>query len=244
MNPDLLIIADEDVLYGVDKGYYPDITKAVHTGNLLVVSEENWRSFPLKLKTPPLCNGTDIYIRNPYTNCYIPASDNELLDNFVEEKSIAIKEAFVWLGAKDIVIDKSIEDKDTTKLNSELKANSTNNRGGSLNVSLSRITSVDIKTLIESHDPNRKPKSPEVIESFLSDNGLINDPKISFCLERLKVDGVLSGTEKYTLTYLNEVEFALKILASLDYKVFSSSLDFSLEHNHLHKFSESLSLTF
>lgn len=244
MNPDLLIIAGEDVLYGVDKGYYPDITKAVRSGNLVVVSDDRWRDCSLKLKTPPLCNGTDVYIRNPYTNCYIPASDNELLDNFVEDKSIAIKEAFVWLGAKDIVIEKSIEDKDTTKLNSELKVKSANNTGGSLNVNFSRITSVDIITMIESHDPSRKPKSPEVIESFLYDHGLLNDTRITVLLERLKIEGVLTGTEKYTITYLNEVEFALKILASLDYKVFSGSLDFSLEHNHLHKFSESLKLTF
>ena len=32
----LLIIADDDLSYGIDKGYYPDLTKAIALNNLSV----------------------------------------------------------------------------------------------------------------------------------------------------------------------------------------------------------------
>ena len=32
----LLIIADDDLSYGINQGYYPDMTKAIDLGNLTV----------------------------------------------------------------------------------------------------------------------------------------------------------------------------------------------------------------
>lgn len=242
MNPDLLIITDNDTLYGINKGYYPDLSKSVNSGNLLVLSEGNWRDQGLRLKTNPLCSGEDVYIRNPYTNCYILASDNELLDDFIESKSIAIKEAFVWLGAKKIVLDEKIQDKDTLKIDADGEASKI--AKGSLHTSINRISTVEISTLIESEDPNRQPKAPSEIEKWIQMHGLANDPKITTLLDRLKIDGRLNGSERYTVKYLNEIEFALKILASIDYKVFSSNLDFSFEHNHIHSITKKISLDF
>ena len=78
--PDILIIADEDTVYGVENGYYPDLTKSIRDGHLMVLGYDNWSNSGVKLKGSPLCNGEDVYIRNPYSNHYIKASDNELLD--------------------------------------------------------------------------------------------------------------------------------------------------------------------
>ncbi|MBQ0090275.1 MAG: hypothetical protein KBT27_13195, partial [Prevotellaceae bacterium] len=103
--PDLLIITDDDIAYGVEKCYYPDLTKAVRDGNLQVIGYEEWKSnSEIQIKGKPLFNGEDVFILNPYSNCYIKASDNEILDLFCEDKSLVVKEALVKMGAKHIVI--------------------------------------------------------------------------------------------------------------------------------------------
>lgn len=240
---DILIVADEDKIYGVEKDYYPSLKEAVDNGNLLLIPYTEWRESSLKLRSTPLCNGEDIYIRNPYFNYYISSSDNELLDIFCEDKSVAIKEALVWMGAKHIVIEEEVKDEDRLKASLDVGVKGGLD-AGSLNTKFAKMSSLDIKTRIESHDNDRTPKSIQEVGGFLSRHGLIQDTKLSLLAERLRVDGKLSGSEKYTVTYLNEVQFALNILAKVDYKVFSSNLDFSLEHNHLHTFSRVLDITF
>ena len=37
----LLIIADDDLSYGINQGYYPDMTKAIDLGNLTVCPLSN-----------------------------------------------------------------------------------------------------------------------------------------------------------------------------------------------------------
>ncbi len=241
---DILIIADEDKIYGVEHGYYhPSLKDSLDCGNLLLVPYGEWKNCSLKVKTAPLFNGEDIYIRNPYSNCYISYSDNELLDVFCEDKSLVVKEALVRMGAKHIVVEEVVKDKDTLKatLNAGVKAGA---GGGSLNTKFSRMSSLDIKTCIESHDPERKPMSIQKVDEYLISHGLANDTKLTLLAERLRETGQLSGHEKYTVKYLNEVQFALNILSKVDYKVFSANLDFSLEHIHLHTISKELDITF
>ena len=240
---DVLIFADEDKIYGINQGYYPDIKNAIDSGSLLVLPYNGWRDTELRLKAIPHCDGKDVYIRNPYSNCFIPTSDNEILDAFVKDKSHVIKEALVWLGAKDIVVVETVEDKDT--VNASLDAASKVGLGkGSLKANLKRLASVDITTLIESHDPLRKPKPYEKVDSYLRNHGLANETMLTVLAERLREDGLLSGSERYAVTYLNEIQFALNVLAGFDYKVFSSSLDFSLEHNHVHSITKVLDIKF
>ena len=240
---DVLIFADEDKVYGIKKAYYPDIKRAVDSGCLLVLPYDGWHDAGLRLKSKPRCNGEDVYIRNPYSNCFIPVSDAEILDSFISDKSLVIKEALVWMGAKDIVLDESVKNVGSQK--GALKADATVGVGkGSLNVNMERLELVNIRSLIESHDSDRKPKSIEKVEEFLQEHGLANETKLTLLADRLREEGKLSGQEKYTVTYLNEVQFALGVLAGIDYKVFSGNLDFSRENVHLHSIDKVLTITF
>ena len=64
-------------------------------------------------------------------------------------------------------------------------------------------------------------------------------------MERLEQDGVLSGSEKYSFKCLQEINTAMEFLASLNVgNVFSSSLDFGLEHNRIHEVSRDLFIEF
>ena len=112
----LLIIADDDLSYGINQGYYPDMTKAIDLGNLTVYplsNVVNLKEHDIQLSAQPIGDGEDVYFRNPYANCYVSMKDSDLLNTFVETKSYAIKEALVLMGAKDIVMKESVHDKDS-----------------------------------------------------------------------------------------------------------------------------------
>ena len=242
----LLIIADDDLSYGIDKGYYPDLTKAIALNNLSVFPLGDvmaLESNDIHLSVQPLGDGEDVYVRNPYANCYVSIKDSDLLNTFVQAKSYAIKEALVKMGAKDIVMTESIHDKDTPRYE-------VNNKVGvklakaEINGKNVNEISVDMKSCIESHDPNRQPKSDKEVIEFMKSHGLASDTQLLSLYERLKSDGKISGIEKYEVTYCSEIASALTIAASIDYKMFSDNLDFSREHNHVHTISKTLQINF
>ena len=170
----LLIIADDDLSYGINQGYYPDMTKAIDLGNLTVCplsNVDNLIEHDIHLSARPIGYG-EVYFRNPYTNCYVSMKDSDLLNTFVETKSYAIKEALVLMGAKDIVMKESVHDKDSQNYES-------NNRMG-YNIAKAEINgkcineiSVDMMSTIESHDPNRKPKSYKKIVDFIDRKSVV-----------------------------------------------------------------------
>lgn len=241
----LLIIADDDLSYGINQGYYPDMPKAIDLGNLTVCplsNVDNLIEHDIHLSARPIGYG-EVYFRNPYTNCYVSMKDSDLLNTFVETKSYAIKEALVLMGAKDIVMKESVHDKDSQNYES-------NNRMG-YNIAKAEINgkcineiSVDMMSTIESHDPNRKPKSYKKIVDFMNGHGLASDSKLRLLCERLKSDGKISGIEKYEISYCSEIAQAINIAAKIDYKLFSANLDFSSEHNHVHIIKKSLEINF
>lgn len=241
----LLIIADDDLSYGINQGYYPDMTKAIDLGNLTVCplsNVDNLIEHDIHLSARPIDDG-EVYFRNPYTNCYVSMKDSDLLNTFVETKSYAIKEALVLMGAKDIVMKESVHDKDSQNYES-------NNRMGN-NIAKAEINgkcvnevSVDMTSTVESHDPNRKPKSYKEVVDFMNSHGLASDSKLRLLCERLKSDGKISGIEKYEISYCSEIAQAINIAAKIDYKLFSANLDFSSEHNHVHIIKKSLEINF
>ena len=242
----LLIIADDDLSYGINQGYYPDMTKAIELGNLTVCplsNVDNLIEHDIRLSEKPIGDGEDVYLRNPYANYYVSMKDSNILNTFIETKSYAIKEVLVKMGAKDIVLKESVHDKNTSRyeVNNEMGVNVVKAK---INGNYLNEITVDMKSSIESHDPNRKPKPYKEIEDFMESHGLSNDSKLSLLAERLKTDGRISGIEKYEVTYCSEIASALKIAASIDYKMFSDNLDFSVEHNNVHIIKKSLEINF
>ena len=241
----VLIVADEDIAYGIQKGYYPELTKKVEDGILTIIDYESYQNIPeIQLLSKPLRNGEDVYILNPYTNKYISASDNELLDNLCIDKAYAVKEALVRMGAKRIVVENAFEDIDQLNTEGKTKVGVGSKGQGSLTTTFSRSISLNLKNQLTSEDPDRIPKPYSDVKSFIENNGLSNDSRLGFLLNRMKEDGKLHGKEEYTLEYFNEVSFALNVLSTLNLSLFSSSLDFKLEHNHIHRISSKLSIEF
>lgn len=242
----LLIIVDDDLSYGINQGYYPDMTKAIDLGNLTVCplsNVDNLKEHDIQLSAQPIGEGEDVYLRNPYANYYVSMKDSNILNTFIETKSYAIKEVLVKMGAKDIVLKESVHDKNTSRyeVNNEMGINVVKAK---INGNYLNEITVDMKSSIESHDPNRKPKTYQEIVDFMVSHGLSNDSKLLLLAERLKTDGRISGIEKYEVTYCSEIASALKIAASIDYKMFSDNLDFSVEHNNVHIIKKSLEINF
>ena len=241
-SPELLIIADDDLTYGINHGYYPEMSLQIKTGVLEICSVDTDFS-KYNLSKMPLGNGKDIYVRNPYANKYVYMWESDILDTLINDKSYAIKEVLVRMGARHITLIENTKDttSSTTQINNRAKV-----KFAEVNVdsNYERHSSVNISSQIESHDVNRQAKSAVDVESFMRKYGLLGDSKLLMLLDRLKEDKLLHGTEKYSVSFCTELESALNIAANINFKLFSNKLDFSHKNNHIHTITKELMIEF
>lgn len=249
MKPSILVITDTDKSYGVNHGFYNELEKPIKNNQVKVISYDNIQDVGLSYSGDFTYDGKDIFILNPYSDLYVKIYNDDLFNSFLLGKSLAVKEVLVSMGAKRITVKDGIKIKDVDKIESKIDSNvdipGDNGVKGSINAKYNGINSFDVQSVIESYDPNRKPKSYLEVKSYIDSHGLSNDQSLHLLLERLEQDGVLSGSEKYSFKCLQEIKTAMEFLSSLNVnQVFSSSLHFSLEHNHIHEVSKDLSIEF
>lgn len=243
MEAELLIIADNDFEYGLKKGYYPKLKEALNNDKLEILSINEFKRRQIITKTVPLFNGQDCYLRNPYTGCYISVDDNDLPNVFVDSRTIAVKETLIRMGAKNISIYEETADKDT----SQTTVNAEAGKGpikGNVGVDYTNDISLNIKSKIEYHGPNNQPRKFERVKDFVISHGLGSDNNILPWLERFREDGKLSGTESIEVSFLSEIQNALRITASIDYKLFNAGIEFGHKHSHIHSITKKLSVDF
>lgn len=236
-NPSALIIISDDFLYGIQKGYYPELTKSYNRGDLRIISEETLKNEEINLDTPPSNKGCDVYVLNPYSECYISCVDiDKMEDSIFEKKCVVLREALVKMGAKDIKIAGGESNESSSNLSFEAGiGGSLGMRGGEkkeqkesegikskFSLSDANFSSSKIKAKIESHDPNRKPQDYDKVRDYIFNHGLGNDTCLMGYLNRFKEDGRMSGTEKYEVTTKGVLTNTFKILASVDFSSFDS----------------------
>lgn len=241
MRPAILIVTDDDHAYGINHHFYPQFEDPITYNQIKVVSTQEIDEQQIIGELTH--DGKDFFILNPYNNKYVKTSHKDLVNIFIQSKSQAVKEALVKMGAKLIKVNDKIKDVD--KVRGKMGGSvSVKEVKGSINTSYDKIQSFDIESMIVSSDPNRKPKPYTDVKSYIDTHGLNNDIGLMPLLERLKQDGILSGSEKYQFRCLQEVSSAIEILSKLDCTFFNSSLDFSLEHNHMHEITKELIIEF
>lgn len=247
--PPLLIVDSTSggaIKNGIELGYYPDYSKQVQNGGLVVITPKEAKKYALK--SQPTGNGNDFYVSNPSGNNYIPMLSENRDHTLIVDRCFAVKEALVWMGAKDIVLNSEVKDTDsiTTKFNANFKKvfAKIGNLGGNANVDVKKNSVENIKSYIESHDPERQPKSAEKVREFMIGHGLANDANLMLLLDRLKEDGALHGTEKYVITYLSEVDSAVSVAANVDCTLFNCNVNFSHLHKHVKSFSKEIEINF
>ena len=247
MKPSILVITDADKSYGVNHGFYKELEKPIKNNQVKVISYDNIQDVGLSYSGDFTYDGKDIFILNPYSDVYVKISNDDLFNRFLLGKSLAVKEVLVSMGAKRITVKDGIKDVDKieSKMDSNVEIPGVNGVKGSINAKYNGINSFDVQSVIESYDPNRKPKSYLEVKAYIDSHGLSNDQSLHLLLERLEQDCVLSGSEKYSFKCLQEIKTAMEFLSSLNINhVFSSSLYFSLEHNHIHEVSRDLFIEF
>lgn len=247
MKPQILIFVDDDFQYGLEQGMYPDLANKTKFGIVQVEKLSSYKDGLWNVNTPPF-GGKDIYFLNPYTEQYqavgnVMEDETSLTMKLVTDKATVIKEAFVRMGAKSVVVEDSITDTESSKEHGDFSGdNPTIDLGASFEHE--KELSVKIKSTIESHDPERKPKPYEEVKDYVINHGLGNDAQITSLLNRLESDGKISGTEKYDCTFLSELKSSLEIAAHIETPLIHGSADFGNTKTHIHEITKKILLEF
>ena len=235
-NAEVVVVLDNDKAYGIQAGYYKDY-KPVRSCE--VISENEFYERKLSLISPSL-NGTDIYIRDPYTGKYLSFSDSNLEIKLVESKVYAIREALIMMGAKDILLkeEASSASESETNFGSGVKVGLYGN--GDVKVDTNKKFALSIKTKIETHNTECRPKPAKEVKKFLEEHNLLYESNLYQLAGRLERDGHLAGSDDVAITFNSEIDSALNVLCSVNYKVFNSNLDFEAKKSCTHNFEKKI----
>lgn len=241
--PQVLLFADEDLVGGLNRQqtYYPEIKRQVDLGNLMVAEYSNSHLF--KIDTPPVADGSDLYVYNKYSGVYIKSTSQDLLNKLIEDQSIAVKETLVRMGAKHIVISEGQHNADKSKIkgDADVKTPVTSVK---VNSELSWNRSVDVDSKVEYENDQNRACKPSEVEQFMASHGMTGDTKLELLLDRMKSVGSLSGTETYEVSYLSEVDNAISVSLKINARIFSSKLNFESLHQHEYRIKKVLKVTF
>ena len=73
------------------------------------------------------------------------------------------------------------------------------------------------------------------VNRYLLTHGLENENNLKHLVERLERDGKLNGKEIVELTFLSELDSALDIIGSFNYKqIVKADISYKIEHHHTH----------
>lgn len=243
MNKELLIVVDKDYHNGLKSGFYPemltdDVKRRVEFVNSDEVIQPN-----VTLHTLPSFDGKDVYIKDSHSNLYVKMDDNDIEELFIISQCTAVKEALVWMGAKSIRIKRTIKDVDKkeTKVNGDAKYALVD---GDVQVGRDNSKSINLEGVLSSEDLNRKPKSFEVVNTYIYEHGLANNPFLMRLAERLKHDGRISGKEEITVNWLSELKSSWNFAANLHAKLLNVHVDAKSKHEHIHEYRSVVEVDF
>lgn len=228
----LLIIADDELNYGIEHGYYPEITQLVKKGDceLCSLEEYNHGKVNLVLKQRPQGNAKDVYIKNPYTNVYenIYCPQDDVRFSFVSDKSFAMKEAFVRLGAKRIFVSEGTMHSVHTK-NSAYVEGSYEGVTGRITTTWGSGHSETVKKSLEYSNPYNQPRSWNEAFDYIKNHGLIGEASLVLLCERLRDCGRLSGKERMGVSFLDEYSNSFGLAVGVEAFGFGGEVGYDTE---------------
>ena len=241
--PELLILADDAFVGGVNKGYYNEFSDQVFVGNLKFITIAEATKLRDKGELPTVSNLEEVFMLNPYTQKYFPLKEKDLERKFINDEALALKTALSMMGAHCIIISEDV--KDRTKDNNNINGGATYiGKGGNVDVNIEKELSVALKTKIQVLDINNKPQDKEIIRSYLVSTGLMRNSIINSFFDTLCIKGELSSTEKIEINFLSELKSAVDVAANIDYGPLDANLNVSVRSIHIHEFSKSLTVYF
>ena len=237
---DVLVVLDNEMVYGLRNGFYPDYRDVQ---DCQVISIDEFHAQEIKAPSPAL-DGNDVYMRNPYTkDVFISIIDDDIEKKMISGRAYAVREALVMMGAKSISLEENISDTDSSQASVGVLGKYAGVKG-SVNVDYEKSISLTLKHVIESHDESRQPRPVDEVWEYLRTHNLMIEDNLVHFAERLKRDGYLGGEETVRITFCSEIKSALNILSSLNYKVFSSKIDVESKKASIHTVEKILKVTF
>ncbi len=237
--PQLIIVPDEDYLYGLTHEAYPEYNKELKSGKFKVLSKEvATNEYGISLPEE-----NRIYVRNVFDGTYRDITAENTERCFIEAKAVAIREVLVMLGAQSAELVHSVkhlQDKD-------LKVGATGKKGpgsGNVDYHQNKQKKVNIDAIIKLEPFTRTAKTAEEVRKYAFTHGLGNDSTIIAWIDRLERDHKLEGPESIDVTFLEELTVARD--AALNLKLVQCEAGFNIDsiNKETHSFYEKISVDF
>lgn len=226
---DLVLVADGDLEYGVNHGFYSDFRK----DNVSVVSidaPDSLRQVPFHSSCPPRVNC--LYALDVYSGSYVLIADenqNEVdsSDIFADTMAEALRQALLLMGAKEISMGNMCE-------SFRSSTNDTYVSGGNIlvnadvAVNYSSDATARFSQKIIGRFPANRPVSADEVESFINSHRLRGSmPMLSNFLDLMR-RGCLDGvTQEITVDVFKERNTALDIAVGLNIRALGFSTNFN-----------------
>lgn len=229
----LLLVADGDLEYGVNHGFYSEFRK----DNVSVASidaPDSLRQIPFHSSCPPRVNC--LYALDVYSGSYILIADenqNEVdsSDIFADTQAEALREALLLMGAKEISMGNMCE-------TFRSASNDVHASGGNLiinadvNVNYSCDALARFSQKVIGRFPANKPVSVGEVESFINSHRLIGSvPMLSNLLSLMRRGGLDGATQEITVDVFMERNTALDIAVGLNINALGFQTNFQRKTN-------------
>ena len=224
---DLLLVGDVYTQSGVDRGYYPDLTKRVSVVD--IDDKAALANVPFHGACRPALNC--LYARDVYSNSYVMIMDERQMevdnsDIFAKSKAAALRGALQKMGAKRIVVTNGLETFRSSDAGGGVRGGNIIARA-EVNARYSDDASLKYKSCLEVSIPNNKPAPVAEITDYMNAHFLrCSDFDLENLLDLMK-RGVLAGScQSLTVDLLKEMNSVLEIAAGLDIKLFGFKANF------------------
>lgn len=250
MNPpqlkDLILVADGDLEYGVNHGFYSDFRK----DNVSVVSIDTpdfLRQVPFHSSCPPRVNC--LYALDVYSNSYVLIADenqNEVdsSDIFADTMAEALRQALLLMGAKEISMGNMCE---TFRSSS----NDTYVSGGNIlvnadvNVNYSSDATARFSQMVVGRFPSNRPVSADEVERFIDSRRLIGSiPMLSNLLNLMRRGRLDGATQEITVDVFKERNTALDIVVGLNIKALGFQTNFNRKTRQTTRYTKTFCVKF
>ena len=234
--PDYLLIADEDLSYGIKHKAYPEYSEDINSGKLLVLTVKEAKD-QLELDKP---EEDKLYYLNPYSLKYEDLASQNLDVNLCYAKAVEYREVLLKFGVYSAFVEEEIGDKKTSQYEGGVKVEKKSVKTD-ISSDYQKKTNLLANTKITIDEAERHPKTAEEIEEYVFSHGLRSDYNINAWLQRLKSDGRMSGSESIKITFLSELDsvfssaLGIKVLEDIEI-----AATFKLKKTHSREFSRTV----
>lgn len=242
--PKTLVLADEDFVYGVKKGYYPEYDAQRKIKNLEFVSLNEVIKNPETWQLDKTDKEEAVFILDPYTQGYIRIDNNDLFTTVITDKAIAFQRALLNMGARCVILEKMINDAKKETTNVEANGGKKGLFSAKGSVDYEKVQEIDLSAKLCTLKKNNTPKSIESIKKHLLETGLMTDPVLKDLFYELNESGVINEFKKVEFEFKSELDTAINVAANMDYGPISADIKVERKQINTQQVKQSLIVYF